>query len=203
MGKEIEQKFLVRDLGKVKNRLLELGAEETHPRHFERNLLFDDSSGSVKNRGGILRLRQSGDKAILTVKLPPESPSDEAKVRQELQVEVSDFEEAKRLLKALGFEPWGGYEKYREEFRLGGAIVALDEMPFGDFVEIEGDLDEIKAMARSLGLNLEKRVLSGYPSLVASAKEILGLDLSFLRFDGRRWKADWEKLGIEPADLDH
>ncbi len=203
MGKEIELKFLVRDLGKVKNRLLELGAEEIHPRHFERNLLFDDSSGSVKNRGGILRLRQSGDKAILTVKLPPESPSDEAKVRQEFQVEVSDFEEAKRLLKALGFEPWGGYEKYREEFRLGGAIVALDEMPFGDFVEIEGDLDEIKAVARSLGLDLGKRILRGYPNLVASAKEILGLDLSFLSFDGRRWKVDWEKLGIEPADLDH
>ena len=203
MGKEIEQKFLVRDLGKVKNRLLELGAEEIHPRHFERNLLFDDSSGSVKNRGGILRLRQSGDKAILTVKLPPESPSDEAKVRQEFQVEVSDFEEAKRLLKALGFEPWGGYEKYREEFRLGGAIVALDEMPFGDFVEIEGDLDEIKAVARSLGLDLGKRILRGYPNLVASAKETFGLDLSFLSFDGRRWKVDWEKLGIEPADLDH
>ena len=203
MGKEIEQKFLVRDLGKVKNRLLELGAEEIHPRHFERNLLFDDSSGSVKNRGGILRLRQSGDKAILTVKLPPESPSDEAKVRQEFQVEVSDFEEAKRLLKALGFEPWGGYEKYREEFRLGGAIVALDEMPFGDFVEIEGDLDEIKAVARSLGLDLGKRILRGYPNLVASAKETFGLDLSFLSFDGRRWKVDWEKLGIEPADLDY
>ena len=202
MGEEIELKFLVRDLGEVKKRLLGLGAEEIHPRHFERNLLFDDSSGSVKRRGGILRLRQSGDRAILTVKVPPESPSDEAKVRQEFQVEVSDFEEAKRLLKALGFEPWGGYEKYREEFRLGRTTVALDEMPFGDFVEIEGDLDEIKAVAGSLGLDLGKRVLSGYPGLVAAARKALGLDLSFLNFDGRRWKVDWEKLGIAPADLD-
>ncbi len=58
--------------------------------------------------------------------------------RQEIEFEVSDFGAARRLLEALGYRVYTSYEKYRETYRLGQVIIALDEMPFGTFAELEG-----------------------------------------------------------------
>ncbi len=200
MDEEVELKFLVRSIQAMRERLAAIGATQATPRTLERNLLFDDAERSLRKRDGILRLRKTGKKTLLTVKLPPDIPSTEAKIRKEYQVEVSDFEEMKAILEVLGFEPWGGYEKYREEFRVGNAVVSLDDMPFGEFVEIEGELQEIKSVAKSLGLNTEKRILQGYLGLMAALRDALGIELSYLTFERWNETIDWNKLGIEPAD---
>ena len=52
--------------------------------------------------------------------------------------EVSSFDNAKALLEALGYRVSVMYEKYRTTYDWGGCEVTLDEMPYGDFAEIEG-----------------------------------------------------------------
>ncbi len=61
------------------------------------------------------------------------------KTREERETSVGSAEEAEAILLRLGFVRRFRYEKRREEWRLFGCAVALDETPIGNFVEIEGD----------------------------------------------------------------
>jgi adenylate cyclase class 2 len=79
--------------------------------------------------------------------------------RRELEVTVDDFEAA-RLLEALGYKVMLMYEKYRADYRLDGVMITLDEMPYGNFTELEGlDAASIQAVAKETDLDWETRIL--------------------------------------------
>lgn len=51
--------------------------------------------------------------------------------------------------------PVQSYEKYRETYHWGDVEVVLDETPFGDFVELEGENETaLKAVAAAFGARL-------------------------------------------------
>ena len=70
-----------------------------------------------------------------------------------------------RLFERLGFRVWFRYEKYREEFRRGDLVIAVDESPIGTFVELEGSEEDILAMARTLERPASDFVLDSYLAL--------------------------------------
>lgn len=180
---EVEVKFLVADLGAVKGRLMALGAELVAPRVYERNIRFDSVNGTLLSRLELLRLRQD-TRVRLTFKGPAaEDVASEAKVREEIELEVGDFERMAIILQRLGFLPVQIYEKNRETFRLGGVEIVLDEMPYGDFVELEGSEGEIKEVAASLGLDWSQRVLANYLALMELARLTFSLPFSDLTFE--------------------
>lgn len=185
---EIEVKFLVADESALRARLEAAGAEQVRPRVYERNVRYDDEEGSLFRRGQLLRLRQD-DEARLTFKsLAIMDRQSEAKVREELETTVGDFDIAAALLGRLGFKPQQVYEKYRETFKLGEVEVVLDELPFGRFVELEGSEEDIREAARQMDLPWEKRILDNYLLLMARAKAYYGLpfdDLTFENFAGQ------------------
>jgi adenylate cyclase class 2 len=184
---EIEVKFVVEDLAAVRQRLVSLGATLDRPRTYERNIRFDTPWDGLRTQGKLLRLRQDAT-ARLTYKGMPETTYDsEARVREELEVEVSDFQMTLDLLQRVGFEPRQIYEKYRETFVYEGVEVVLDEMPFGDFVELEGADEALKATAAALGLDWERRILANYLAILAGLQERFNLafdDLTFENFAG-------------------
>ena len=213
---EIEAKFYLSDLPAVQRRLLLLGAQLSQPRLKETNLRLDTPSGDLSAAGRTLRLRQPAPStcnasrsdwqddsraAVLTYKGPQQANAEVA-VRQELEVVVSDVEAARRLLEALGYPVMVTYEKWRTVYRLLGVEVSLDELPYGNFVEIEGpDVARIHTAADRLGLNWEKRIPASYLSLFYSLKRKLGLpmpNLTFAAFERRGITA--ADLGVEPAD---
>lgn len=182
---EVEVKFLVRDLATLRQRLIELGATLKKTRVFERNIRFDTEDEALLGRWELLRLRQ--DTAVkLTFKgLPPKAIKSEAKVREELEIEVSDFATAAAIVERLGFFPKQTYEKYRETFQLGSVEIVLDEMPYGDFVELEGPEEALKQMAEQLALDWSKRILGNYLLMMAQLKAFHNLpfhDLAFAHF---------------------
>jgi len=61
------------------------------------------------------------------------------------------------------------YEKYRETWRREGATVFLDETPIGDFMEIEGETEEIDALARDFGYSKNDYIAVNYRRLWADA----------------------------------
>lgn len=179
---EIEVKFLVADLAAVRQRLLEADATLHRPRTYEYNIRYDNAWNGLMRQGKLLRLRRD-QRNRLTFK--GESELDlvsEAKVRQEVEIEVSDFAATALLLERVGFERRQVYEKYRETFRLGKVEVALDEMPFGQFVELEGDEDGLRQVTGTLGLDWHKRVLDNYLTLMARLKATHDLDFDDLTF---------------------
>lgn len=188
---EVEVKFLVADLTAVRTQLLTLGATLHKPRVFERNLRLDTADEQLLDRLQLLRLRQ--DTAVrLTFKGPSAAQAgSEAKVREELEIELDDFDTAVAIFQRLGFAPVQTYEKYRETFRLGELEIVLDEMPFGDFIELEGPETAIKSTAAALNLDWSKRLLTNYLALMERIRVHHNLpfrDLTFANFEAAPYR---------------
>ncbi len=184
---EVEVKFYVPDLTAARQRLLSLGAEISNPRVFERNVRFDTADETLRQKWAILRLRQDTAARLTYKGVPPQAAPGEASVREELEVTVTDFETMALILERLGYFPAQLYEKYRETFVWGGVEIMLDEMPFGNFVELEGAEAALKETAAQLALDWRRRILTTYLGLFARLKKAYNLpfnDLTFAHFAG-------------------
>jgi adenylate cyclase class 2 len=96
------------------------------------------------------------------------------------------------------------YEKYRTTYSLLETLVVLDELPYGNFIEIEGPNGiSIQKAARNLNLDWKRRVMASYISLFETLKkertELEGKYLTFDELKGMQIMPD--ELGVSPADL--
>jgi adenylate cyclase class 2 len=199
MAQEIEAKFYVRSLDAVRQRLDGHGATLTKPRVRELNFRFDTQSNDLSHAGQVLRLRQDSQ-ARITYKDSGQLQNG-ALSRRELEFTVSDFDAAREFLEALGYRISFVYEKYRTTYRLDGLEVDLDEMPYGDFVEIEGQASPLEFTAARLGLRWATCIHSSYSQLfqaLRSAKNLNFRDLTFDNFNSLHVSP--EDLQVQPAD---
>jgi adenylate cyclase class 2 len=199
--RETEVKFYVNDLKRLETRLLELGARLIQPRVLETNLRFDLPDESLRSEGRVLRLRRADD-----VRLTYKGQSEEiegVRSREEIEFTVGDFETARQFIEALGYVEFATYEKFRATYELAGCHIMLDELPYGDFVEIEGEgVDSIRLTATSLGLDWEAAVQSSYLGLYKRLCADRNLDpakLTFAALEG--FDITPEMLDVRPADL--
>jgi adenylate cyclase class 2 len=168
---EREVKFLVPDFGPYRKALHELGAPCTSS-YFEDNIIYDDERGSLRKSEKVLRLRK-GDRTTLTLKIPAppqelvDSGESRYKVREEYEIEISDFETAEKIVTELGFRKSFRYQKNREVFTVGPTSVLLDHTPIGEYIEIEGDRNSIETLADELNLTLDEGITENYMSLYA------------------------------------
>jgi adenylate cyclase class 2 len=180
---EIEVKFPVTDPEEMRKTLIRRGARLIKGRVFEVNHRYDDPNQGLRKNSMILRLRKDTT-ATLTVKSKPSGETNnEFKIHTELEVEVSDFEKMERIIEALGFERQQTYEKWRETYAMDETEIVLDTLPYGEFIEIEGDKDKIRGVCGLLGLEWEKRVLSSYLELFERIKRTKGLTFTDITFD--------------------
>ena len=197
---EIEAKFYVQDLKKIEARIRELDARLIQPRVLETNIRFDLPGGGFRSEGRVLRLRRDTE-ARLTYKSGSTNQQG-ALNRTEIEFVVEDFEKAKQFLEALGYERFFYYEKYRTTYELpqtpGVSLhVMLDELPYGNFIEIEAEnVESIQAAAGKLNLDWESAIPTSYHALFvrlcAKRPELEPGDLSFQALQG---------LGITATDL--
>jgi adenylate cyclase class 2 len=191
---EREIKLLLSDLEGLAERLETAGASLIQPRVYELDLRFDDAQGSLSADHRVLRLRRDHT-THLTYKGPAQL-GQPVSVRDEIEVEVSDFEKTRMFLEALGYHVSVFYEKYRRTYLFRGAQVMLDEMPYGTFCEIEGPSpDQIIAIAQQLGLDPDCKVLESYLTLFERLRAEKGWTLANLSFDG------FAGMSLTPADL--
>jgi adenylate cyclase class 2 len=204
-GQETEAKFYVRDLNRIKSRLHELNAHLLQERVLETNIRFDLPGARLRAEGRVLRLRRD-----TSTKFTYKSASTNEQgvlSREEIEFDVEDFDKAKRFLEALGYQKLVYYEKYRTTYALqpseGFVQIMLDELPYGPFVEIEGEtVDAIHAVADQLGLHWDAAIGTSYNTLFDRARRTLNLsfqDLSFANFADIN--LDATHLGVYAADL--
>ncbi|MBW1814379.1 MAG: class IV adenylate cyclase [Deltaproteobacteria bacterium] len=178
---EIEVKFYLDDIKPIQNYLVDLGAVHKG-RFFESNIRFEDKNNKLLKSQSLLRLRKDA-KTTLTYKSKPPFENNEFKIHQELEVEVNDFEKMNLILESLGFHQEQIYEKWRETFIIQKTIVCIDQMPFGDFLEIEGEMKDIKDLADTMALDWEKRILLNYIELFDIIKQNLNLSFNDITFN--------------------
>ncbi len=201
-NQEIEVKFLISDLPSLLEKIENLGALTLRPRMLEVNLRFDTPDRKLSARTQVLRLRLD-DQAILTFKSPGQIV-DGVISRTELEVVVSDFQSTRAILEALGFQVFMTYEKYRQNFKLNDLVASVDEMPYGNFIELEGTSPEhVRATAALLGLDWAQRINLSYTALLGLYNQNTGhtfQDISFEAFSGLSVLPD--ELGLAYADID-
>ena len=167
---EIELKLPSRDLDAVRRRIQEQGGAAVSPLHFESNDLYDDAQGRLASSGCTLRLRRANNDTILTFKGPARFESG-VKRRREFETSVADGEAAEAILAGLGLTKRFRYEKRREEWKFEDCLIALDQTPLGDFVEIEGDPTQIRRAVSLLELDSSEAIPYSYAKLYALRRE--------------------------------
>ncbi len=191
---EIEAKFFIHDLDTMAARLQGLGAQLTSQRVLETNLRFDTPDNAITRARQVLRLRKD-TAAVLTFK-GPDQAGERVSIRQEIEVQVADFDTTRHFLEALGYQVLVIYEKYRTTYRLNNLIITLDEMPFGNFVEIEGpDPEQIEEAAKMLKLDWHERSTASYLSLFYQFRAARGFSARNLTFQ------DLAGLTATPHDI--
>ncbi len=192
---ETEVKFNLSDVQSIRERIMELGADVKN-RVFETNMRFDDVHESLFRNKSLLRLRRDA-KNRLTYKSEPAIKDDQFKTFRELEVQVSDFTTMKLILEHLGFHQAQIYEKWRETFIFNDTILCLDTMPFGDFLEIEGKKEYIKAAASKIGLQWEKRITLNYLAIFDIIRQKLNLPFTDITFD------NFKQISIDLTKYSH
>lgn len=163
MSIEIEKKYRLtaKQRDEILLRLPQIGAKRSGE-EFEENTLY--AGDGLDPQHSVLRLRRVGKRAILTYKERFPTRSD-IKQQREDETAVADAEAMELILDALGFTPALVYEKRRETWKLGKTEIVLDELPFGLFMEIEGDEQSIREIESKLAIKRLRAESATYPQL--------------------------------------
>ena len=161
--------------------VVEAGARPLRARRLQSDCLLDREREPLADRSCTLRVRIEGDAARVTFKGAPTLGT--TKVREELETTVGDAGLLLQVLERLGFHVWFRYQKYREEFRRGDLVVAIDEAPIGTFVELEGSEPDILAMAAALGRQPADFILDSYLALFRRHCAATGASATHMVFD--------------------
>ena len=186
MAKETEIKLRIGDLPALRRALAKFGATVVTPRVHELNIVFDTPESDLAAREHLLRIRtetvgrsrgeapRAGIHALVTFKRPVSAPArngkvERHKVREEIELTVSDPRALASIFEGLGMIPRFRYEKCRTTFRLPGSrrwakglLMELDETPIGIFLELEGPAGAIDRAAQVLGFEPRDYILANY-----------------------------------------
>ncbi len=163
MAIEIEKKYRIdkKAVVDLTAKLGELGADFSYET-FEENFLH--RGGLLDGGTATLRLRKTDARTTLTYKEKVPTEND-FKHQIEFETDVSDVDATESIIEKLGYKLSVIYEKHRKAWRINNVEVVLDELPFGYYMEIEGDVVDIITVEKLLGADVFTLETRGYPRL--------------------------------------
>jgi adenylate cyclase class 2 len=197
---EREIKFYIEDLEKIAERVRLCGAELIRRRTQEHNLRLDIGDHELARQGRLLRIR-TDDRVSVTYKANARVEGGVI-ARTEIEFNADDARMVQKLFEALGYRVVVTYEKYRSMYKLGDVVVVLDEMPFGNFVEIEAPNNTlIEGVSMMLGLDFSKGMTINYLGLFEALTARMDFDFRDLTFENfKGLQVSSQDLGFQPAD---
>lgn len=157
-------------------------------RHFEDNWLLDTPDGQLSREVAVLRVRITGGNGSLTYKAKTDEGSSQFKRRVEIETRLDDPHSTIALFERLGYRKWFRYQKYRTVYRANfepghRLLVMFDETPIGNFIELEGEEDELAVAVGRLGIGPEEYILDSYLTLQAKSCSARGRSLEDMVFE--------------------
>ena len=178
---EIEVKIRIDRPDRLLSRLESLGARCFRDRHLEDNFLYDYPDLMLAKQGCLLRLRRRPGEAVLTFKGKARVEKG-AKVRLEREVKIGDPVTLAAILEGVGLKQVYRYQKYRTEFDFRRLKIAVDELPIGNFIELEGDQERIGEVGQLLGFQPGEFLTATYRGLHREQVERTGETMGDLLF---------------------
>ena len=173
---EIELKIKVDALDPVRQRLNERNAQFCGKGH-EHDIYYNAPHRDFGITDEAMRVRYTDNHAVITYK-GAKLKKYSLKAREELNTAVESGEVFEQILDRLGFVKTAEVNKWRENYRLGNAAIALDTVDeLGTFVEVEimtelsgtDATGQINALAKEIGVSGEP-ILTSYLELLLSKR---------------------------------
>jgi adenylate cyclase, class 2 len=182
---ETEVKIKVPDRVALEQKLPDLGFRRVTARTLERNTLYDKPDRELRNSRQILRIREYGNKWVVTHKRVPQDMSEEGphKNRVETETLVEDGPVMGKVFEALGYGPVFVYEKWRTEWGDQQGHCVVDETPLGIYAELEGPSEWIDSTAGKLGIGENEFITLSYGRIFEVWKEQTGSAANNFTFD--------------------
>ena len=151
---EIEVKILEVDTLYITQKLESWGAKNVFDGEVNASY-YDFSNGRLKDNNRFLRLRKKGSTVELTLKEKVEH--EEAKIMQEYEVNVTDFEIMQKILYGLGLLEIKVARKHRTSYLLDEVHFELDTFPgIPTFLEIEAsNMERVREYVQKLGYSMQ------------------------------------------------
>lgn len=174
---EVELKVRVPNMDPIRKRLLALNAEFCGKAH-EHDIYYNAPHRDFGKTDEAVRVRYTNNHAVVTYK-GPKIKKFGLKAREELNFSVESGEVFETMLDRLGFTKTLEVNKWRENYRLGRASIALDQVEeLGTFAEIEiiaeNDRENptvlIEKIAREIGTD-GTPILESYLELVLAKRK--------------------------------
>ena len=169
---EVELKVKIPALEPVRKKLIGKNAEVLGKVH-EHDIYYNAPHRDFAKTDEAVRVRYTNDHAVVTYK-GPKIKKFGLKAREELNFAVECGETFEMMLDRLGFTRTTEVNKWRENYRLGGASISLDLVEeLGTFAEIEiiteneddNPTGKIEALAKEIGIDGEP-ILASYLELL-------------------------------------
>ena len=174
MNNEIEAQFLDIDKGEVRAKLKEIGAELVRPEIMMKRTIFDTGEHSFA------RVRDEGGKIVMTYKYV----SDDHSIlgTKEINLEVSDYDDAVLMLSSCGLRTKARQETKREIWKYDGVEICIDTWPWiPTFIEIEGPSeDSVWEIANKLGF---KKSQAKFGSVDTTYQHYYGVEPDVINFE--------------------
>lgn len=176
---EKELKFKINNPELLINNFLKNGAVLLN-KSKEKTIRFDTPQLDLEKKGVFLRVRE-GSKKNITLK-EKIGENEAVKTRKETEFGIEDIESMRYILERIGFSYIRIFEKFRINMEYKGAILSIDELPFGIYLEIEGEEDDINLITKELGYRDEDKIVGTYWDLFEEYKQennLEGKDILF------------------------
>jgi len=163
MAIEIEKKYRLtpEQLSEMIRALDEEGAEYVGE-DSEENIIY--GGGALDRNNSIIRVRRTAGRTVLTYK---RRIFNDLPIKQQIEHEsdVSNAVEIEAILENLELEKRLVYEKLRKTWNFRSVEIVLDELPFGNYMEIEGSITAIAEAEIMLGIEHFEPEHETYPRL--------------------------------------
>ena len=173
MKSEIEAKFVNVGIAYIRSKLESIGAILIQPMRDMQRVTID--TPDLKKKDAFVRIRNEGDKTTVTYKQFNSLTIDGVK---EIEVTVSDFDDAVALFKEAGLVYGSLQESRRETWKLGEVEIVIDEWPWlNPYIEIEGPSEElVVSTSEKLGFNWTHAIFGDVMAAYRVQYPHLGMD---------------------------
>lgn len=188
---EIEVKFLNVNIIELEEKLLKLGAVK-QGEYFYRRKSYDFDNKSLSDKHAWVRLRDEGEKTVMTYKQRINTDDDNFKkgATKEVEIIVNDFATSDMFLNEIGLVEKFYEENTRVRYILDDVECDIDTWPLlAPYLEIEGtSWDKVEKVANLLGFDWNDH----YRCPTMQIYELSGInenDYSILTFDKQTKKS--------------
>lgn len=143
-------------------KILNVNKDEIIKRLTELNCIkvFDGPMNSVyldvEDENKFLRIRKKGEKEFITLKL--DKGDNEMKINEEHEIEIKDFDTARKIFNELGFKEFSTDFRERISYKLRNSLVEINlykNIPH--FLEVESpNKEELKEIVELLGFTMNE-----------------------------------------------